>query len=188
MGAYRAARGLCVPGPLVIRILSEQYMGTWMNERSINHEQMRERMHGWMDGWMHVWVSAVVMVQGAGLACRVSLVFSSSSSGRSRWTTMPSSWSSSPSGVIMKFSSVTCTIPSAPVWLLYRRRPDLLKLQALRQGFQDGEPFQDGAFIWALWDALIKLWNRHNEVWVAAAERAVALVQVRGRLHSQVQT
>ena len=42
-------------------------------------------------------------------ACRVSLVFSSSSSGRSLCTTIPSSWSSRPSGVIMKFSSVTCT-------------------------------------------------------------------------------
>jgi len=35
--------------------------------------------------------------------------FSSSSSGRSLATTMPSSWSSRPSGVIMKLSSVTLT-------------------------------------------------------------------------------
>ena len=38
---------------------------------------------------------------------RMRAFFSSSSSGFSRATTIPSSWSSRPSGVIMKFSSVT---------------------------------------------------------------------------------
>lgn len=40
--------------------------------------------------------------------CRMSWFFSSSSSGLSRATTMPRSWSCSPSIVIMKLSSVTC--------------------------------------------------------------------------------
>ena len=39
----------------------------------------------------------------------ISAFFSSSSSGLSRATTIPSSWSSSPSGVIIKFSRVTCS-------------------------------------------------------------------------------
>ena len=42
-------------------------------------------------------------------ASSTSFVFSSSSSGRSLATTMPSIWSSRPSGVIMKLSSVTLT-------------------------------------------------------------------------------
>ena len=40
--------------------------------------------------------------------CIMSEFFSSSSSGRSRATTMPSSWSCKPSSVIIKFNSVTC--------------------------------------------------------------------------------
>lgn len=39
--------------------------------------------------------------------CTMSRFFSSSRSGRSCAETMPSSWSVSPSGVIMKFTSVT---------------------------------------------------------------------------------
>ena len=43
--------------------------------------------------------------------------------------------------------------------------------QALRQDLiQDSIPFQDGAFAYSLYDPPTKLWNRHNEVWVAAAE------------------
>ena len=47
--------------------------------------------------------------QHALLAWSTSLVFSSSSSGRSRCTTMPSSWSSRPSGVIMQLTTATCS-------------------------------------------------------------------------------
>ena len=43
--------------------------------------------------------------------------------------------------------------------------------QALRQDLiTDSIPFQDGAFAYSLYDPPTKLWNRHNEVWVAAAE------------------
>ena len=42
----------------------------------------------------------------------ISAFFSSSSSGLSHLTTMPRSWSARPSGVIMKFSSVTLTAVS----------------------------------------------------------------------------
>ncbi len=45
--------------------------------------------------------------------------------------------------------------------------------QALRQDLiQDNISFQDGVFAYALYDPPTKLWNRHNEIWVAADDSA----------------
>ncbi len=45
--------------------------------------------------------------------------------------------------------------------------------QALRQDLiQDKIYFQDGTFAYALYDPPTKLWNRHNEIWVAADDSA----------------
>ena len=45
--------------------------------------------------------------------------------------------------------------------------------QALRQDLiQDKVSFRDGAFAYALYDPPTKLWNRHNEIWVAADDSA----------------
>lgn len=49
--------------------------------------------------------------------------------------------------------------------------------QALRQDLiQDSISFQDGAFAYALYDPPTKLWNRHNEIWVAADDSASSTV------------
>lgn len=65
-------------------------------------------------GWRHVtslthtwgWCALLYLLFSA--PCRMRACFSSSRSGLSRATTMPSSWSWMPSGVIMKFRRVTC--------------------------------------------------------------------------------
>ena len=45
--------------------------------------------------------------------------------------------------------------------------------QELRQDLiQDNISFQDGTFAYALYDPPTKLWNRHNEIWVAADDSA----------------
>ena len=51
----------------------------------------------------------------------------------------------------------------------------LKEAQALRQNLvQDDVLFKEGQFAYAIYDPPTKLWGRHNEVWIMAADSSVA--------------